>query len=1094
MPNTIADNLQALNTARLNIADAITNKGGTVNTDKRFSLFPNDINTIPTANLTTLNVTENGTYYESTPEEITSTSFPITLSNSLGTNLIDYLISGNMSQTGTPTPTTPIQPQETGDRTGNLCLVSQNNTIVFSNFTNYIISNNSITSTGQALLGFKCKVEPNTSYTISIKKNTYADLRIREYNSEPVEWETNFITQSLNTNRTIATFKTSQDTTWILVVFWFSVTGHTVYDVMLNLGSTALPYEPYGIKIPISSGGKNLFDMSFYEGKSGITVSGNKAIGTCDSFFNVKLSIPPELYGQELTWSAFIKRPDNLNTARLQTVDKGSYKYGNNITGEGRSTVSFTATSTIILYVNYDNTGSDTIELSDIMLNLGSEALPYSPYNRTTTPIYLGEVPTTRRIRKYEFTGKENISDIGDYYNTNVSVLSIAWSATISTTDGFQINNGGNRIWAIKSYFSSYATVTDFKTYLQQQYAAGTPVTVWYVLATPTTGIVNEPLRKIGDHTDTLSMEQAGVQIPTNRGNTVIDAETTLKPSQMYIKYEQPGEYAGYNIVNVNVPIPTKYVTEITITENIIEDNMFKNYTALENAILPNNLTTIGIGSFENCTSLTLTTLPDTVTTINNNAFNNCTSLSLTTLPTSLITIGNNAFSGTAMTGEIHIPNTVTTIGDNIFGNTGITDIIFDGTPTTINSNAFSNINSLETIYVPWAEGTVTGAPWGAGSNVTILYVNTNWHDIREVVRKGKAQQFYPLGTVLYDDFDSTNTNRTAYEVVAYNHFNDSSLSAQGYVDSMTLCEKYVRYGVAVDDPEALMTVTTELPAGTYKFTIPNYDATYGGNKTYYFVLNNSVPVGGQLVLNWPYQAVPRTITTYASSTATTSIESYGTAASPLPEWVEGTSPEAIDLGTVTMSATATTNTYGIFNHIHRARYGSNNYAQSGIRQYMNATTTNWWTPQTIFDRRHGLNSSTGILGTLNTDFVNVLATPSITNIANNTFEYQSLNGDTFTLNTEYSINTDKLFLLSHSEVNLSATPTLGTVLDYYIDADNNKRIKYDRTNNSTARYWWFRTPIPANANYVRACSTLGALSNANASSNGGCVPACIIQ
>ena len=120
MPNTIADNLQALNTARLNIADAIINKGGTVNTDKRFSLFPNDINTIPTANLTALNVTENGTYYESTPTEITSTSFPITLNDSLGTDLLDYLISGNMSQTGTPTPDNPIQPQECGERTGNL--------------------------------------------------------------------------------------------------------------------------------------------------------------------------------------------------------------------------------------------------------------------------------------------------------------------------------------------------------------------------------------------------------------------------------------------------------------------------------------------------------------------------------------------------------------------------------------------------------------------------------------------------------------------------------------------------------------------------------------------------------------------------------------------------------------------------------------------------------------------------------------------------------------------------------------------------------------------------------------------------------------
>ena len=973
MPNTIADNLQALNTARLNIADAITNKGGTVNTDKRFSLFPNDINTIPTADLTTLNVTENGTYYESTPEEITSTSFPITLSNSLGMPLLDYLISGNMSQSGTPTPQNPIQPSECGERTAQL--ISE-------------IVQGGISTTDGSLSQSSNRVR--TKYIPVESGKTYAVSSGNRYLATGCYYNNGVFSSKINevvAGTTSATFTVPENVNQIAIGFrtangTTNITPSDLQNYMLNAGSTPLPYEKFGYKIPILSA-------------------------------------------------------------------------------------------------------------------------------NTTTPVYLGEVQSERKIKKLVLDGTENwVSKENPvtfrYENSPIlhTLNSVCYCSHFKNLPWNQVSTTNNSfaVWftsaqnTINIRCEDYSTVEDFKAFLAAQYAAGTPVTIWYVLAEPTTGILNEPIRKIGDYADTLSYEQAGVQIPTVKGNTVIDVETTLKPSEMYIKYDQPGEYAGYNIVNVNVPIPTKYVTEITITENIIEDNMFKNYTALETAILPNTLTTIGIGSFENCTSLTLTTLPDTVTTINNNAFNNCTSLSLTALPTSLITIGNNAFSGTAMAGEIHIPNTVTTIGDNIFSNTGITDIIFDGTPTTISSNAFSNINSLETIYVPWAEGTVTGAPWGAGSNVTILYVNTNWHDIREVVRKGKAQQFYPLGTVLYDDFDSTNTNRTAYEVVAYNHFNDSSLSAQGYVDSMTLCEKYVRYGVAVDATEALMAVTTELPAGTYKFTIPNYDVTYGGNKTYYFVLNNSVPVGGQLVLNWPYQAVPRTITTYASPTATTSIESYGTAASPLPEWVEGTSPEAIDLGTVTMSATATTNTYGIFNHIYRARYGSNNYAQSGIRQYMNATTTDWWTPQTIFDRRHGLNSSTGILGTLNTDFVNVLATPTITNIANNTFEYQSLNGDTFTLNTEYTINTDKLFLLSHSEVNLSASPTLGTVLDYYIDADNTKRIKYDRTNNSTARYWWFRTPYPTYASVVRFCDTSGALNGSYAYYGFGCVPACIIQ
>ena len=107
-----------------------------------------------------------------------------------------------------------------------------------------------------------------------------------------------------------------------------------------------------------------------------------------------------------------------------------------------------------------------------------------------------------------------------------------------NNTDGYAriMNNGALLRIMDDSKAVGRATWTAF---LAAQYAAGTPVTIWYILATPETGIVNEPIRKIGDYADTLSMEQAGVQIPTNRGNTVIDVETTLKPSEMYIKYQQ---------------------------------------------------------------------------------------------------------------------------------------------------------------------------------------------------------------------------------------------------------------------------------------------------------------------------------------------------------------------------------------------------------------------------------------------------------------------------------------------------------------------------------------------------------------------------
>lgn len=115
----------------------------------------------------------------------------------------------------------------------------------------------------------------------------------------------------------------------------------------------------------------------------------------------------------------------------------------------------------------------------------------------------------------------------------------LTFSALSQYAKGKFCFNGGTykncNLWF--NQFDSSTTVEELKSYLASQYAAGTPVCVWYVLKEPTTGIVNEPLRKIGDYADTVSMEQAQVQIPTNRGLTTIDVATTLKPSQAYIKY-----------------------------------------------------------------------------------------------------------------------------------------------------------------------------------------------------------------------------------------------------------------------------------------------------------------------------------------------------------------------------------------------------------------------------------------------------------------------------------------------------------------------------------------------------------------------------
>ena len=213
---------------------------------------------------------------------------------------------------------------------------------------------------------------------------------------------------------------------------------------------------------------------------------------------------------------------------------------------------------TCSLYFN-QSSGNTSVDIDcTIMLNTGSTALPYEPYGykldissgNTTTPIYLGEVETTRRVKKLVLTGQETTwrksgAYQGSFYLAGVSPVPIspteqaycshAEFASISTYARNKFCFNGSPINLNLWIGEPSWTIDDFKAYLAAQYAAGTPVTIWYVLATEETGIVNEPLMKIGTYAD----EVANVAtIPTNNGSTTIDVDTTVKPSEIYIKYK----------------------------------------------------------------------------------------------------------------------------------------------------------------------------------------------------------------------------------------------------------------------------------------------------------------------------------------------------------------------------------------------------------------------------------------------------------------------------------------------------------------------------------------------------------------------------
>lgn len=327
-----------------------------------------------------------------------------------GTPLIDWIIYGNMQQSGTPTPQNPIMPQGTGERTGNLF------DEVYSDISSTLRYRPIFVGDGTFTLS------TTTPYDSSVANVFLLSGNVSSGASTPGNgaWKNHNVTaQSVDGYVTIA------------YRHYSGTTSPVDCQTMLNTGSTPLPYEPYGYKIPISSA-------------------------------------------------------------------------------------------------------------------------------NTTTPVYLGEIESTRRIKKLVLTGEETYrkqdssSTVSLYAFTvpedtvsrdNVICSHLPFSYNYSTEISICFYSDLRNLFLnfgldVMNAQPSGNTVAGLKEYLAAQYAAGTPVTVWYILATEKTGIVNEPLMRIGDYADTLSMEQAGVEIPTIKGNNTLDIETTLKPSNVYIKYK----------------------------------------------------------------------------------------------------------------------------------------------------------------------------------------------------------------------------------------------------------------------------------------------------------------------------------------------------------------------------------------------------------------------------------------------------------------------------------------------------------------------------------------------------------------------------
>lgn len=351
--------------------------------------------------------------------------------------------------------------------------------------------------------------------------------------------------------------------------------------------------------------------------------------------------------------------------------------------------------------------------------------------------------------------------------------------------------------------------------------------------------------------------------------------------------------------------------------------------------------------------------------------------------------------------------------------------------------------------------------------------------NVQKIVRNGTANKIFPIRTKMYCHRDD---DTLEWDVIGIDH--DTPADSR-FTHSMTLqlhdCFPKV---MQFDAAEAFYYCETELPAGTYHFTIDStYDVAHNDLSSYQFTLGQAVPEGGQLTFPWGYNVNASTVkvNSFESATSTTTIEQVAVS--------EGTGGR--NLGKLTVAGDFTNN----LNSIHRVRYGSNNYKESAIRQWLNSTAEagSVWAPQTKFDRppewHTGNKAIAGFMNGMDADFLAAIGKTHIVVARNNACDGGG-----------YDEMDDYFFLLSRSEVyggvEVSGVNE-GTAYPYYSDysslsaagiGNDSNRIKY---RSGSLQSWWTRTPNSESGSVVRDVITSGAVSATGTNGGYGVALAC---
>lgn len=288
--------------------------------------------------------------------------------------------------------------------------------------------------------------------------------------------------------------------------------------------------------------------------------------------------------------------------------------------------------------------------------------------------------------------------------------------------------------------------------------------------------------------------------------------------------------------------------------------------------------------------------------------------------------------------------------------------------------------------------------------------IYSSMSQIASIVRGNNVdnnKKIFPIGDqiiVPWKDMDDSahNTDETAYQV-ALNivHHGEVTLETGEVVPGMFIQWHYCSpYGVQFSHQQAFLNCTDGLAAGTYYVTLAsNWGNNAVANTNWSFTLTKAVPAGGRLS---GFESMPD------QATSAWKVKSWSTPADAEP------------LETVSVTSGATGTHLGMMpyadpdeatglNCMQSVAYGHNRWDTSALRQYLNASGTDWWSSKEDYDIRPDQYAKTGFMSGFNDDFLNAIKPVRVTTALNTVEGYTETTVDTF----------DRFFLPSIEQMNV---------------------------------------------------------------------------